>query len=111
MPHLLRPVPALVTLAALLAVGVASPGAAHEEREASFPDGTGSRPVDTRIVVATNRPLSGLVEERQFRPDLYYRLSGVDVRVPALRQRKEDIMELAHYFLSRHNTRHRITTV
>jgi hypothetical protein len=45
MPRLLRPVPALVTLAALLAVGVASPGAAHEEREASFPDGTGSRPV------------------------------------------------------------------
>jgi len=45
MPHLLRPTPALVTLAALLVVGGASPGAAHEEREASFPDGSGTRPV------------------------------------------------------------------
>jgi transcriptional regulator with PAS, ATPase and Fis domain len=71
--------------------------------------GNGSRRVDTRIVVATNRSLSALCDKALFRPDLYYRLSGVDVRVPALRQRKEDIMELAHYFLSRHNTRHRIT--
>ena len=71
--------------------------------------GSASRRVDTRIVVATNRSLSALCEKGLFRPDLFYRLSGVDVRVPALRQRKDDILELAHYFLSRHNARHRIT--
>jgi transcriptional regulator with PAS, ATPase and Fis domain len=71
--------------------------------------GFGSRRVDTRIVVATNRSLAGLCEKGLFRSDLYYRLSGVEVRVPALRQRKEDIMELAQYFLSRHATRRRLT--
>src|SRR5687768_10358434 len=58
--------------------------------------GNGSRRVDTRIVVATNRPLATLADRGLFRADLYYRLSGVDVRVPALRQRKEDILELAY---------------
>ena len=71
--------------------------------------GVGTRRVDTRIVVATNRPLPALCEKGLFRTDLYYRLSGVDVRVPALRQRKEDIMELAQYFLSRHSSRRRLT--
>jgi transcriptional regulator with PAS, ATPase and Fis domain len=71
--------------------------------------GTGTRRVDTRIVVATNRSLAGLCEQGLFRTDLYYRLSGVDVRVPPLRQRKEDILELAQYFLSRHAARRRLT--
>jgi transcriptional regulator with PAS, ATPase and Fis domain len=71
--------------------------------------GVGSRRVDTRIVVATNRPLSSLCEKGLFRSDLYYRLSGVDVRVPPLRSRKEDILELAQYFLSRHAGRRRLT--
>ncbi|HXG89154.1 MAG TPA: sigma 54-interacting transcriptional regulator [Vicinamibacterales bacterium] len=70
--------------------------------------GFGSKRVDTRIVVATNRPLASLAERGLFRSDLFYRLSGVDVRVPALRQRKEDILELAHYFLSRHGGRGRL---
>ena len=64
--------------------------------------GCGTRQVDTRIIVATNRPLSALVEQRQFRLDLYYRLNGVDVQVPPLRARREDIPELARYFLDRH---------
>ena len=67
--------------------------------------GNGSRRVNTRIVAATNRPLAALADRGLFRPDLYYRLSGLEVRVPALRQRKEDILELAHYFLSRHSGR------
>jgi two-component system response regulator HydG len=66
--------------------------------------GHGARRVDIRIVAATNRALAGLVEARLFRPDLYYRLSGVDVRVPALRERRSDIVELARYFLERHQT-------
>jgi transcriptional regulator with PAS, ATPase and Fis domain len=71
--------------------------------------GVGVRRVDTRIVVATNRSLVSLCDKALFRTDLYYRLSGVDVRVPPLRQRKDDIMELAQYFLSRHNGRRRLS--
>ena len=62
--------------------------------------GTGARRVDTRIVVATNRPLSTLVERGLFRPDLYYRLSGVDIQVPPLRERREDIPLLIEQFTS-----------
>jgi DNA-binding NtrC family response regulator len=64
--------------------------------------GHGTRRVDIRVIAATNRSLSGLVDERLFRPDLFYRLSGVDVRVPTLRERRPDILELAGYFLGRH---------
>lgn len=64
--------------------------------------GTGTRRVDTRIVVATNRPLADLVARGLFRADLYYRLSGVDIHVPPLRLRREDIPELTAYFLARH---------
>lgn len=71
--------------------------------------GTISRRIDTRIVVATNRSLATLCEKGLFRTDLYYRLSGVDVRVPPLRQRKEDMLELAQYFLSRHASRRRLS--
>src|SRR5580765_3854709 len=66
--------------------------------------GHGSHRVDIRIVAATNRSLASLVEQRVFRPDLFYRLSGVDIRVPTLRERRPDILELARYFLERHRT-------
>jgi DNA-binding NtrC family response regulator len=71
--------------------------------------GNGSRRIDTRIVAATNRSLSSLVEHGLFRADLFYRLSGVDLHVPPLRQRKADILELAQYFLARHQGRGRLT--
>jgi transcriptional regulator with PAS, ATPase and Fis domain len=64
--------------------------------------GHGIRRVDTRIVAATNRPLADLVARGAFRPDLYYRLSGVEIHVPPLRVRGEDVPELARHFLSRH---------
>ena len=64
--------------------------------------GSYARRVNTRIVVATNRPLAGLVADGRFRMDLYYRLHGVEVQVPPLRERREDVVELAHYFLERH---------
>ena len=64
--------------------------------------GYSPRRVDTRIIVATNRPLSELVEQGKFRLDLFYRLNGIDVQVPPLRLRKEDVLELATYFLDRY---------
>lgn len=64
--------------------------------------GCGARRVDTRVIVATNRPLSELVALGRFRTDLYYRLNGVDVPVPPLRHRRDDIVELAEYFLDRY---------
>jgi transcriptional regulator with PAS, ATPase and Fis domain len=62
------------------------------------------RRLDTRIVVATNKPLGAMVDQGRFRLDLYYRLNGIDVQVPPLRARREDILELARYFLDRHRT-------
>ena len=68
--------------------------------------GQGVHRIDTRIVAASNRPLAELVARGQFRPDLYYRLSGVEIHVPPLRARRDDVPELARYFLGRHrNTR------
>jgi DNA-binding NtrC family response regulator len=68
--------------------------------------GQGAHRIDTRIVAATNRPLAELVARGQFRPDLYYRLSGVEIHVPPLRGRRDDVPELVRYFLGRHrNTR------
>ena len=66
--------------------------------------GSAARRVDTRIIVASNRSLSTLVEQGRFRLDLFYRLNSVDVHVPPLRQRRDDILELARYFLERHRT-------
>lgn len=63
--------------------------------------GAGTQRVDIRIVAATNRGLLEMVERRLFRADLYYRLGGVDLRVPPLRERRTDIVELASYFLER----------
>ena len=71
--------------------------------------GEGVRRVNTRIIAATNRPLSDLTARGLFRTDLYYRLSGVEIQVPALRSRREDIPELARYFLDRHRHSHELT--
>lgn len=56
-----------------------------------------------RVLAATNHDLEKLVAEGRFRKDLYYRLKGVTIRVPPLREHLEDVPELAHYFLFRFN--------
>ena len=61
--------------------------------------GTKELEVDFRVVAATNRDLKELVKEGKFREDLYYRLNVVNFKVPPLRERLEDIIELTHYFL------------
>ena len=58
--------------------------------------------VDVRVVSATNRDLSGMVRAGVFREDLFYRLNVFTIRVPLLRERSEDILPLAQYFLSRY---------
>jgi DNA-binding NtrC family response regulator len=57
--------------------------------------------VDTRVLCATNRDLKEMVRQGTFRADLYYRLNVVTVEIPPLRQRRDDIMILAEYFLQR----------
>jgi two-component system nitrogen regulation response regulator NtrX len=56
--------------------------------------------VTVRVIAATNRDLSELVQQQKFREDLYYRLCVVPVRMPPLRERRDDIRPLAEYFLS-----------
>jgi DNA-binding NtrC family response regulator len=65
--------------------------------------GNQSISVNVRILAATNQDLDALIAKGQFRKDLYYRLSGVTIPLPPLRERPEDIPELAHYFLFRYN--------
>ncbi|HKA44600.1 MAG TPA: sigma-54 dependent transcriptional regulator [Burkholderiales bacterium] len=62
--------------------------------------------VDVRIVAATNRPLEELVRERRFRSDLFFRLRGVQITVPPLRARGDDILVLARHFLALHAARY-----
>lgn len=62
---------------------------------------TETRKVDVRIIAATNRPLKEMVESGAFREDLYYRLNVINIRVPPLRERKEDIPLLAEAFLQK----------
>jgi Nif-specific regulatory protein len=71
----------------------------------SFERVGGSQPikVDVRVIAATNRDLEKAVAENAFRRDLYFRLRVVEVFVPPLRKRPEDIVELANYFLDRFN--------
>lgn len=74
---------------------------AVETRKIERLGGGASIQLDVRIVAATNRGLRQAVAARQFREDLYFRLSVFPVEVPALRDRREDIPKLAHHFVAR----------
>jgi DNA-binding NtrC family response regulator len=66
-----------------------------------------SRTADVRIVAATNRKLEQFVDDGRFRIDLYYRICGVELKVPALRERGADIIVLARHFLTAERAKHR----
>ncbi len=74
---------------------------ALQEKEIKPVGSTERRPVDVRIVAATNRDLALAMQEGRFRSDLYYRLNVVTIKVPPLRERKGDIPLLIQHFLER----------
>jgi two-component system response regulator AtoC len=76
---------------------------ALEERAFRRVGGTNLIKVDVQILAASNRDLRNLIRDNQFREDLYYRLKVVDLHLPALRDRKEDIPELVGFFIRNHN--------
>ncbi len=86
-----------------------------QEREFERVGGSETLRCDVRVVAATNRPLEEFVEEGKFRQDLYYRLNVFPIFVPALRERKTDILQLADFFVEKYNKAnakniHRIST-
>ena len=73
-----------------------------QERSVDRVGGRTPVPINVRIIAATNRNLEAAVREKQFREDLYYRLSVVNIQTPSLRETPEDIAILANHFLQKH---------
>jgi formate hydrogenlyase transcriptional activator len=75
---------------------------ALQEREFERLGSTRTKKVDIRLVAATNRDLERMMEDREFRSDLYYRLNVFPIRIPPLRERPEDIPLLVRYFAQKY---------
>jgi formate hydrogenlyase transcriptional activator len=78
---------------------------ALQEREFERLGSTRTKKVDVRLVAATNRNLEKMIEDREFRQDLYYRLNVFPIRIPPLRDRPEDIPLLVRYFAQKYGRR------
>ena len=86
---------------------------ALQEREFERLGSTRTKRVDVRLVAATNRNLENMIADREFRSDLYYRLNVFPIRIPPLRERREDIPVLARYFAQKfaHQMEKQIETI
>jgi two-component system response regulator AtoC len=73
-----------------------------QDREFQRLGGKDTIRVDVRIIAATHRDLSKAIAENAFREDLYYRLNVIDVRIPPLRERREDILPMAYFLMRKH---------
>ena len=74
-----------------------------QEKEIIRVGGTNSIPVDVRIISATNIDLEEAMQQGKFREDLYYRLNVIPLKIPPLRERKEDIYHLALHIVRKFN--------
>jgi DNA-binding NtrC family response regulator len=77
-----------------------------QEREIRPVGASREKKVDVRVVVATNRDLPKMVEDDKFRDDLWHRLNVVRLKMPALRERRNDVPLLTQYFLNKYNSRY-----
>jgi two-component system, NtrC family, response regulator PilR len=102
-------------------IGETSPGMqvkllrALQEKKIRPVGGTEEIPIDVRVIAATNQDLQKAVEETKMREDLYYRINVIPIKIPPLRERKEDIHHLADHFLRKYAVEmgkpvHRIST-
>jgi two-component system response regulator PilR (NtrC family) len=84
-----------------------------QERSIRRVGGTEEISVDVRVITATNRDLETMVKEKRFRDDLFYRINVIPIKLPALRERKEDIPRLAYFFFDRYKVEmgKRITSI
>ncbi|MBN1619264.1 sigma-54-dependent Fis family transcriptional regulator [candidate division WOR-3 bacterium] len=79
---------------------------ALQEKEISPIGSSSTQKIDVRIIAATNRDLKKLVEAKNFREDLYYRINVVSIEIPPLRKRREDIVPLAEFFVGYFSRKH-----
>jgi two-component system NtrC family response regulator len=77
-----------------------------QEREIQKIGQTNPLKIDVRVIAATNRDLNTMLEDRSFREDLYYRLSVIQLRIPPLRERRDDIPLLAEHFVAQFRQRY-----
>jgi PAS domain S-box-containing protein len=80
-----------------------------QEQEIMRVGGVTPSKIDVRVITATNMDLAEMVEKKEFRLDLYYRLNVIPLFVPPLRERKEDIPMLLHYFLRKYNEKYKLS--
>ncbi len=73
--------------------------------------GTQPQHIDVRIIAATNRNLSDMIQQGHFREDLFYRLRVIELHMPSLRERREDIPELVDYFIRKHGKQGETITI